>query len=84
MSVSPRAPNPFDHPAIYQISVRGRIDPGASDLLDGLAINQPALDVGYPVTILQGELCDQAALVGVLNTIYELQLTVLSVMRLEK
>ena len=34
------------------------------------------------VTTLLGELSDQAALVGVLNTLYELHLLVLSVERL--
>jgi hypothetical protein len=33
-----------------------------------------------PVTTLKGELGDQAALAGVLNTLYELHLTVLSVL----
>jgi hypothetical protein len=32
---------------------------------------------------LEGELSDQAALAGVLNTLYELHLTLLSVNRLE-
>jgi hypothetical protein len=35
-----------------------------------------------PVTTLLGELSDQAALAGVLNTLYELHLLVLSVDRL--
>ncbi len=35
-------------------------------------------------TMLEGVLSDQAALAGVLNTLYELHLTVLSVERLEK
>jgi len=37
----------------------------------------------HPVTTLSGELGDQAALAGVLNMLYELHLTVLSVKRLE-
>ena len=34
--------------------------------------------------MLEGELSDQAALAGVLNTLYELHLTVLSVKRVDE
>jgi hypothetical protein len=34
---------------------------------------------GSPITILEGELSDQAALAGVLNSLYELHHIVLSV-----
>jgi len=40
------------------------------------------MEAGPPATTLSGELCDQAALAGVLNMLYELHLTVLSVKRL--
>jgi hypothetical protein len=39
-------------------------------------------EAGPLVTTLLGELSDQAALAGVLNTLYELHLPVLSVQRL--
>jgi hypothetical protein len=74
-----RNPSPFDSPAEYQISVQGRIDPTWSDRLEGMTIRQTAVDAGPPVTTLQGELKDQAALAGVLNTLYELHLPVLLV-----
>ena len=38
-------------------------------------------DDGLPVTTLSGELADQAALVGVLNQLYNLRVAVLSVTR---
>jgi len=41
------------------------------------------VEADHKVTTLCGELGDQAALVGVLNTLYELHLTVISVKRLE-
>jgi hypothetical protein len=69
----------FDSPATYQISVLGRIDPSWSDRLEGMTIFPVTVEVGPPVTTLEGELSDQAALAGVLNTLYELHLTVLSV-----
>ena len=70
---------PFDRPAIYQISVQGRIDPNWSDRLAGMALRLTTQDGRPPVTTLDGELSDQAALLGVLNSLYELHLPVLSV-----
>jgi len=71
---------PFDRPATYQIRVQGKVDPDWSDRLAGMAIRLAVEDACPPVTILKGELSDQAALAGVLNTLYELHLTVLSVL----
>ena len=78
-----RNPIPFDRPATYQIVVEGRIDPDWSDRMEGMTICQAMADAGVPVTTLEGELSDQAALAGVLNTIYELHLAVLTVKRLD-
>jgi hypothetical protein len=77
-----RDPIPFDQPAIYQISVQGWVDPAISDLLGGMTISLDTGEAGHTVTSLRGELSDQAALAGVLNTLYELHLTVLMVKRL--
>ena len=82
MSMPSRKPIPFDLPAVYQISVQGRIDLTWSDCLGGMAICESTVEAGPPVTTLEGELRNQAALVGVLNTLYELHLTLLSVKRL--
>jgi hypothetical protein len=78
----PRNPIPFDSPATYQISVQGHIDPAWSDRLEGMAICLVTVDPCSQITTLIGELTDQAALAGVLDTIYELHLPVLSVKRL--
>jgi hypothetical protein len=69
----------FDSPASYQICVQGQIDPSWSDRLGGMAIFPDKVETGPPATTLVGELSDQAALAGVLNTLYELHLPVLSV-----
>ena len=69
----------FDEPAMYRIRVSGRIRPNWSDRLEGMIIGLDIPDVGPPVTTLVGELTDQAALAGVLNTLYELHRPVLSV-----
>jgi len=69
----------FDSPARYQIRVQGRIEASLSDRLEGMAISQPEAGDESPSTTLEGELLDQASLAGVLNTLYELHLPVLSV-----
>ena len=71
----------FDSPATYRISVQGRIPTKWSDRLEGMTITEGSADSGPPVTTLLGELSDQAALSGVLNTLYELHLPVLRVER---
>ncbi len=72
----------FDGPAAYQITVRGAISPEWSDRLESMAINRLTLDDGTIFTILTGALIDQAALSGVLNTLYEMQFTLVTVNKL--
>ena len=84
MSKLSRNPIPFDQPATYQIIVQGQIDPSMSDLLASMTIFPGTVEADQTVTILCGELGDQASLAGVLNTLYELHLPVLLVKRLEK
>ena len=77
-----RIPLPFDSPAIYQVIVRGQIDPTWSDLLEGMKVSQVTQE-DYPrCTSLEGELIDQAALAGVINALYEMHLTIISMKRL--
>jgi hypothetical protein len=73
---------PFDCPATYQISVQGRVDPNWADCLEGMTISQPTPEAVEPITMLEGNLRDQAALAGILNTLYELHLTILLVKRI--
>jgi hypothetical protein len=69
----------FDQPATYKIIVQGKIDPTWFDRLESMAFQEVTLDKNSTLTTLEGELSDQAALAGVLNTLYELHLLVLSV-----
>jgi hypothetical protein len=83
MITSPsRNVRPFDRPAIYHICVQGVVAPSLSDSLEGKKIHLSSTVGEYRVTTLDGELNDQAALAGVLNTLYELHLPILMVMRL--
>lgn len=72
----------FDTPAIYQISVRGTIQPSWCDRLEGMTVHVTETGDVPTVTVLIGELTDQASLTGLLSTLYDLQLTVLSVQRI--
>lgn len=73
---------PFDLPASYRIRVQGRLSASYSVRLDVMVITarQPASQL--PVSTLTGEMRDQAALLGVLNTLFDLGLTLLNVERL--
>lgn len=73
----------FDRPAVYQIRLLGRVPPTWSDALVGMAIDVTTAAGEAPVTALSGEVADQAALCGLINQLYDLQLTILSVVRLE-
>ena len=70
-----------DQPALYRIRVEGRLDPSWSDRMGGLAIAADEAETA-PVTVLTGELADQSALHGVLRTLLELHLPILSTERL--
>jgi len=71
----------FGYPAIYSIRVLGRLDKNWSKRLGGLTILSDNAECanGFEMTTLTGELIDQAALMGVLNALYNLRLSLWSV-----
>ena len=69
----------FDNSATYRIWVSGHLETGCSDSLQGMSIWPHLGEERQVFTVLEGELTDQAALVGVLNSLYEMHLAVLSV-----
>ena len=71
-------------PAIYRIRVRGHLDAKWSDRLEAMNITELQHNDRENETILVGRLADQAALAGVMNTLYEQHLPVLSVDCLEE
>lgn len=73
----------MSEPAIYRIIVGGRLDVEWSSRIEGMNITEAGGQDGKPTTILVGRLANQAALAGVLNTVYELHLPVMSVECLE-
>ncbi len=62
----------------YQIRVRGELDPQWSTWLNGLQVT-PAESGARNETELYGPVCDQAALRSLLNRMWDLNLTILSV-----
>ncbi len=70
---------PFDRPGKYHIRVQGFLDESWSERLGGLRITAGSLEDQGPITELVGQVRDQAELAGVLNSLYELHLTLLSV-----
>ena len=69
----------FDIPASYRIRIEGRLDQRWSEYLCGMAISSIKRTGRPTVTTLTGELTDMAALMGVLNTVYDLGFTLLKV-----
>jgi hypothetical protein len=74
----------LETPATYRIRVQGSLDDSWADRLGGMAITADTTVDKLPVTILVGHLVDQAALSGILNTLYELHLPLLSVENLDE
>jgi hypothetical protein len=68
-------------PPHYHILVEGALDPQWSECLGGLAISVREGPGQPPLTVLAGPLQDQAALQGVLDTLFMLNLRLLHVQR---
>ena len=65
----------MDKPAVYRIKVRGVVPESCVDRLGGMVI----VSVNPDETTLEGWLPDQAALSGVLESLYALHLPLLKV-----
>jgi len=65
----------------YQIRVQGKLDPRWSSWFNGLAVRLESEDP--LITSLTGVIMDQASLRGVLTRIWNLNLSLISVNRLE-
>ena len=74
----------LETPATYRIRVQGKSDESWFDRLGNMSITVDTTADKSPVTILVGHLLDQAALSGVLNTLYEMHMPLLSVENLDE
>ena len=66
-------------PATYRIEVEGHLDASRSDWLAGMRITSRERADQTTVSTLIGRLRDQAELSGVLNSLYDLHLSILKV-----
>ena len=66
----------LDDGAAYRIQVQGTLGPRWVDYLGGLDISITQRDP--PVTTLSGRVKDQAALIGIINGLYDLEYPLLS------
>ena len=69
----------FDTPAVYRIRVQGFLDRSWSDRMNGVDIRVRNRPDRAPVTVLTGHFVDQAALAGVINTLYDMGFPLLKV-----
>ena len=72
----------FDLPGRYRIRVQDRLDPSWAGRLGDMAITVRQAASQQPVTSLTGEVTDQAALLGMFNTLYDMGFPLLRVERL--
>jgi hypothetical protein len=72
----------FDTPANYRVRVLGLLDKRRSEYLCGMRISSGRRQGGTIVTTLTGELTDQAALMGVLSSLYDMGYALLRIERL--
>lgn len=70
-------------PARYSIGVQGVLDASWFDMFTNLTVTCDAGANVQPITVLTGQMLDQAMLVGVLNSLYGLGLCLLWVECLE-
>ena len=73
----------FDLPGHYRIRVQGQLSASWSSRLGDLVIIVKQATSQPPVTTLTGEVRDQAALLGVLNALYDMGCPLLKVERLD-
>ena len=69
----------LDEPVLYRIGVQGRLNERWSDRLAGMCITTSSVETGTEVSTLHGRVRDQSELIGVLISLYELHLPILSV-----
>jgi len=72
----------FDASGNYRIKVRGQIQPDWFERFGSLHVTaHPKVD--YIISVLEGTVSDQTELAGILNTLYELHLSLISVQHLD-
>jgi hypothetical protein len=68
----------FSTPATYIIAVKGFLDESWSERLGGMQITSKVPDNGAPITKLSGKVRDQTELIGMINSLYEMRMPLVS------
>ncbi len=66
---------------IYCITVEGRLDAVWAEWFDKLHVAAEQTNDGSPITTLTGPIADQSALRGIMNKLWDLNLTLVSAAR---
>ena len=74
-------PPDFSGQGAYEIVVQGHLDQQSSYWFEGLTLTTGFDEEGAPITTLSGHLVDRAALHGVLDTIRDINVPLISVRR---
>jgi len=74
----------FSSPAIFRIEVNGFLDENLSDYFGELTISYKTHENQKTTSCLTGKILDQAALVGILNLLYDMRFPILSVEIIDK
>lgn len=69
----------FSAPGYYRIEVQGHLSQDWFDRFGAMQVEALSPQAGDDVTVLQGRVIDQAQLSGILNTLYELHMSLLAV-----
>ena len=70
-------------PVTYRIRVQGRLDKRRSDWFEGMTMGFELTSNDMLITTLTGAVADQARLRGILSKLWDLNLTLISVVRIE-
>ena len=74
-----RSSSRLKEPALYRIRILGTLDKQWSDYYGGMTIEHESDPQRRAISILTGYLADQAALMGVLNALYDVGCPIISV-----
>jgi hypothetical protein len=69
----------FSEPGNYRIEIQGHLHQDWFDRLGAMRVLEPPPDADSGSTILRGRVADQAELSGILNTLYDLHLPLVSI-----
>lgn len=70
-------------PMLYEIKVQGNVDTSWSDWFNGMDITNGTDQDASPITTITGPVVDQATLRGILIRLWDLNLVILSVIKVE-